>query len=300
MKGKKKNFYHKKEIPKDKCRQRRILAKVNPSEVLKIDKEYSIVEELLEKFGIYTQEEMDTCEQGIFYQGEAGERTFAALDPLGEEHAPKVELKPLPPSLRDIKSILEKVVSPTRKDWSLKLDDALWALRTAYKTPIGVSPFKLVFGKSCHLPVEYEHKAYWAVARLNLNEDLAREKRLMCLNELEEFRMDAYENARIYKERTKYFHDKRIFRRYFEPGDQFLLYNSRLKLFPGKLKSRWSGPFQVEEHFPSGAVAISNKEGKTFVVNGQRLKLFNEAFKEQEAERNEARAVWDLFQPIYE
>nr|GLL39738.1 uncharacterized protein LOC104234659 [Ipomoea trifida] len=73
-------------------------------------------------------------------------------------------------------SILENVVSPTRKDWSLKLDDALWALRTTYKTPIGVSPFKLVFGKSCHLPVEYEHKAYWAVARLNLNEDLAREK----------------------------------------------------------------------------------------------------------------------------
>nr|GMD78302.1 uncharacterized protein LOC109171853 [Ipomoea batatas] len=99
MKGKKKNFYHKKEIPKGKCRQRRILDKVNPSEVLKIDKEYSIVEELLEKFGIYTQEEMDTCEQGIFDQGEAGERTFAALDPLGEEHAPKVELKPLPPSL---------------------------------------------------------------------------------------------------------------------------------------------------------------------------------------------------------
>nr|GMD68424.1 putative nucleotidyltransferase, Ribonuclease H [Ipomoea batatas] len=296
------------------------ICEVNPSEVLKIDKEYSIVEELLEKFGIYTQEEMDTCEQGIFDQGEAGERTFAALDPLGEEHAPKVELKPLPPRLRktvcamvrrhcelpvelangEIKSILEKVVSPTRKDWSLKLDDALWALRTAYKTPIGVSPFKLVFGKSCHLPVEYEHKAYWAVARLNLNEDLAREKRLMCLNELEEFRMDAYENARIYKERTKYFHDKRILRRYFEPGDQVLLYNSRLKLFPGKLKSRWSGPFQVEKHFPSGAVAISNKEGKTFVVNGQRLKLFNEAFKEQEAERNEARAVWDLFQPIYE
>nr|GMD68425.1 protein RKD2-like [Ipomoea batatas] len=90
MKGKKKNFYHKKEIPKGKCRQRRILDKVNPSEVLKIDKEYSIVEELLEKFGIYNQEEMDTCEQGIFYQGEAGERTFAALDPLGEEHAPKL------------------------------------------------------------------------------------------------------------------------------------------------------------------------------------------------------------------
>ncbi|XP_031101856.1 uncharacterized protein LOC116005760 [Ipomoea triloba] len=83
----------------DECNMVEI-CEVNPSEVLKIDKEYSIVEELLEKFGIYTQKEMDTCEQGIFDQGEAGERIFAALDPLGEEHAPKVELKPLPPSLR--------------------------------------------------------------------------------------------------------------------------------------------------------------------------------------------------------
>nr|GMD89863.1 Pantetheine hydrolase [Ipomoea batatas] len=101
------------------------------------------------------------------------EELYATCDPIGEEPPPKVELKPLPPNLR-----------------------------TACKTPIGVSPFKLVFGKSCHLPVEYEHKAYWAISKLNLDENLAREKRLLKLNELEEFRMDAYENAKIYKERT--------------------------------------------------------------------------------------------------
>ncbi|XP_024010407.1 uncharacterized protein K02A2.6-like [Eutrema salsugineum] len=147
-------------------------------------------------------------------------------------------------SNRQIKAILERTVSNSRKDWSKKLGDALWAYRTAYKNPIGTSPFNLLNGKSCHWPVELEYNALWAVKLLNFDIQTTQEKRVLQLHELEEI---------------------------------------RLKLFPGKLKSRWFGSFKVLEERTYGAVVLQGKDGQGFVVNGQRVKHYLVSEMKEEA-----------------
>ncbi|KAM1226922.1 hypothetical protein ACFX2J_006200 [Malus domestica] len=126
--------------------------------------------------------------------------------------------------------------------------------------------------------MELEHKAYWAIKHLNFDYQAAGEKRKLQLNELEEIRNDAYENAKIYKDKTKKFHDAHILRKEFQPGQKVLLFNWRLKLFPGKLKSRWNGPYRVVLVHLHGAVDIQNMQtGFVFKVNGHCLKLYKKS-----------------------
>nr|GEV75928.1 hypothetical protein [Tanacetum cinerariifolium] len=166
-----------------------------------------------------------------------------------------------------------RAVGENRASWSDKLDDALWAFRTAYKTPIGCNPYKLVYGKACRLLVELEHKAYWALKHANFDLKTAGDHRKVQINELNELRDQAYENYLIYKEKKR-LHDSKIKNRVFNFGDRVLLFNSCLNFFSGKLKSRWSGLFTISQVYPYGTVELSQPDGPNFKVNGHCLKHY--------------------------
>ena len=114
----------------------------------------------------------------------------------------------------------------------------------------------------------------WAIRNLNFNLKEANEERLLQLNELEELHNDSYENTKIYKEKTKRWYDKHLLRKEFKEGNKVLIFNSSLKLFPGKLRSRWFEPIIVTLVTPNGAIRVQVENGQEFKVNGQKLKHY--------------------------
>ena len=140
---------------------------------------------------------------------------------------------------------------------------------------IGMSSFRLIYGKPCHIPVKLEHRAYWAIKKQNLSLDEVEKERLLQLQELQELQNESYQNTKIYKAKNKAFHDKHINRKTFHVHDKVWLYNSCIKLFLGKLRSRWNGPYEVLEALDNGSVLILDPKTKnSFKVNEHRLKPY--------------------------
>jgi hypothetical protein len=148
-------------------------------------------------------------------------------------------------------------VNQVGRSWRRKLSETLWAYRTTYKTLIGMMPYQLVYEKTCHLPVKLEHKAFWAIKKWNMELKVAGTKRKIQIAKLEEWREKAYHSAKLYKERTKRWHDKQIKIKQFKPGDKVLLFNSHIHVFGhGNLCSKWKGPYLLLHIVDHGAVTL--------------------------------------------
>ncbi|GJX75872.1 reverse transcriptase domain-containing protein [Tanacetum coccineum] len=184
------------------------------------------------------------CSDGMIRRGVSRPETQTILDqchhgPTGGHYGPYTTAKKVLDSGFYWPTISKRDEMPlnniqTVKDnpaiWSRKLDDALWDFRTAYKTPTNTTSYKLIYGKNCHLPFEIEHRAYWALKNYNLDLIAAGEKRMFQLHELDELRHQAYEKSRLYKARTKVWHDRKFkMRKEFKHENKVLLFHSKYK-----------------------------------------------------------------------
>lgn len=159
-------------------------------------------------------------------------------------------------------------------DWSSKLDNALWSYQTTFKIPIGASPYKLVYGKVCHLSIKIEHKALQALNRLNLKWSDTTKMRREQMNQMDEFCVCAYQSSLFYKDKMKLYDDHKIEKKKFITSDIVPLFDSRLKLFPGNLKLKQKGPYRVVTVFPYDTIKLESKEGLKFKFNVQRVKHY--------------------------
>ena len=137
-----------------------------------------------------------------------------------------------------------------------------------------MSPYRIVFGKPYHLPLDLEYKTIRAIKKLNCDFQAAKKKRLLQVNELEKLKNESYDNVKIYKDKTKKWHDEKIMGKDFRVGELVLLYNSRLKLFSMKTQVNMECPYTVVAVTPFGVVTLKTNAGDEFKVNGQRLKHY--------------------------
>nr|GEV20751.1 DNA-directed DNA polymerase [Tanacetum cinerariifolium] len=199
----------------------------------------------------------------------------AVLGPRRDKH-----FRPIHYASKTMTEAESKYTTTKKEMRCVASQEAIDIVKACHSGPIGgyhgpnYTARKLVYRKACHLPVEFEHKAYWALKHANFDLKTAGDHRKIQINKLNELRDQAYDNSLINKEKTIRIHDSKIKNRVFNVGDRVLLFNSRLKIFSGKLKSRWSGPFTISQVFPYGTVELSQPNGPKFKVNGHRIKHY--------------------------
>ena len=175
-----------------------------------------------------------------------------------------------------MEGILTKVVSSSRKYWADILVEATWAYNTTWKTTIGFTPYEMVYGKKALLSIEFEFNTLRMVAQLDLDLIHAQKERLLQLNGLDEYILQALLHTEVVQLQRKIWHDKNIKEKQFQEGDWALLYDSRYKGFKGKLRTRWLRPYTVEKCNENGSVLIRtiDDEAIPMLVNGHRLKVY--------------------------
>ena len=162
------------------------------------------------------------------------------------------------------------------KGWNSMIPEVLWAYQTAFKTPIGQTPHQLIYGKTCHIPVDLEFRSHGAVKRWNMYIQWARVKRQIQWAELDEWRKKAYHNSKLYKEQMKRWQDKRIQIKHFKVGNKVFFSISRLHLFGlVSLKSKWEGPCLVNppgqwrEYIPRARTTWTQRNRRLWVIRAR-------------------------------
>eukprot|EP00253_Pinus_taeda_P028230 PITA_28230 len=175
-----------------------------------------------------------------------------------------------------IEAILTKTIQLHRKDWVEKLQEALWAYRTTWRSTRGHTPYELVYGKHVLLQIEFHIQTYKTTVQLDLDLSEAQKQRMGQLNELDEIIQEAFQTTSLVQQQISRWHEKYIKERKFHPGDWALLFDSKFKSFQGKFQTHWLGPYEIKNVFDNGAVRIGtiNEENIPLLVNGYRLRLY--------------------------
>lgn len=177
---------------------------------------------------------------------------------------------------REIEAILTKIVQLHYRDWSNRLPEVVWAYRTTWKTTKGFTLFELLYGKIAMLPIEFEHKTLRTTLELNIDLPVTQRENLLHLNSLDEMHKSTLEHIEIIQKKRKQWHDSHIKNKKFQVGDWAFLYDSRFKELPGKLHTRWLGPYEINHVFANGPVQLTTIHLVHFkiLVNGHWLKLY--------------------------